>query len=177
MDSKEEKKERRQGYFARLKRKKTGKQNAELTSAAASNKDDPLKVILGKTPEKASDEEKKKKRGQGKQLRRNEIKRNHTGELQNNKNEKKEKKMVTKKPLGTVEYIATSKDTLNSIALAYNITPNKLVEINKLFSHMILPGQVLYVPFREPPSSVKENNFGVLISPGSSDAEYDKSGE
>ncbi|XP_073483301.1 nuclear receptor coactivator 7 isoform X1 [Aquarana catesbeiana] len=174
MDSKEEKKERRQGYFARLKRKKTGKQNAELTSAAASKKDDPLKVILGQTPEKASDEEKKKKRGQGKQLRRNEIKRHSAGELQNNKNEKKEKKMVTKKPLGTVEYIATSKDTLNSIALAFNITPNKLVEINKLFSHMILPGQVLYVPFYEPPSSVKENNFGVLVSPVSSDAEYDK---
>ncbi|XP_040206307.1 nuclear receptor coactivator 7 isoform X4 [Rana temporaria] len=104
MDSKEEKKERRQGYFARLKRKKTGKQNAELTSAAASNKDDPLKVILGQTPEKASDEEKKKKRGQGKQLRRNEIKRHSAGELQNNKNEKKEKKMLTTQPLGTVEY-------------------------------------------------------------------------
>lgn len=174
MDSKEEKKERRQSYFARLKRKKTGKQNAELTSAAASNKDDPLKVILGQTPEKASDEEKKKKRGQGKQLRRNEIKRHSAGELQNNKNEKKEKKMVTKKPLGTVEYIATSTDTLNSIALKFNITPNKLVEINKLFSHMILPGQVLYVPVCEPHSSVRESSCGVLASPVSSDAEYDK---
>ncbi|XP_040206306.1 nuclear receptor coactivator 7 isoform X3 [Rana temporaria] len=175
MDSKEEKKERRQGYFARLKRKKTGKQNAELTSAAASNKDDPLKVILGQTPEKASDEEKKKKRGQGKQLRRNEIKRHSAGELQNNKNEKKEKKMLTTQPLGTVEYTATSKDTLNTIALAFNVTPNKLVEMNKLFSHMILPGQVLYVPCGDPPpSNVKESSCGVIASTGSSDAEYDK---
>nr|DBA26636.1 TPA: hypothetical protein GDO54_010875 [Pyxicephalus adspersus] len=174
MDSKEEKKERRQSYFARLKKKKTGKQNAELTSATASNKEDPLKVILGQTPEKAPDEEKKKKRGQVKQLRRNEMKRPSGSEVQNNKNEKKEKKMVTRKPLGTVEYIATSTDTLNSIALKFNITPNKLVEINKLFSHMILPGQTLYVPVCEPHASVKDSSSGVLASPMSSDAEYDK---
>ncbi|XP_040206311.1 nuclear receptor coactivator 7 isoform X8 [Rana temporaria] len=97
------------------------------------------------------------------------------GELQNNKNEKKEKKMLTTQPLGTVEYTATSKDTLNTIALAFNVTPNKLVEMNKLFSHMILPGQVLYVPCGDPPpSNVKESSCGVIASTGSSDAEYDK---
>ncbi|KAM5164967.1 nuclear receptor coactivator 7 isoform 2-T2 [Mantella aurantiaca] len=82
--------------------------------------------------------------------------------------------MVTKRPLGTVEYIATNTDTLNSIALKFNITPNKLVEINKLFSHIILPGQALYVPVCEPHASIKESNSGVLVSPMSSDAEYDK---
>uniref|UniRef100_A0A8C4RKS7 LysM domain-containing protein n=1 Tax=Erpetoichthys calabaricus TaxID=27687 RepID=A0A8C4RKS7_ERPCA len=33
-------------------------------------------------------------------------------------------------------------DTLNCIALKFNITPNRLVEINHLFSHTICPGQV-----------------------------------
>ncbi|XP_068087569.1 nuclear receptor coactivator 7 isoform X2 [Hyperolius riggenbachi] len=179
MDIKEEKKERRQSYFARLKKKKTGKQIPELTSptpqvSATSNKDDPPKVILGQSLEKGLDEDKKKKRGQGKQIRRGEIKRHSTGDLQNNKNEKKEKKMVIKKPVGTAEYIATSTDTLNSIALKFNITPNKLVELNRLFTHTIVPGQVLYVPVCEPHASVKDSNSGVLASPMSSDAEYDK---
>ena len=38
---------------------------------------------------------------------------------------------------------AGSQDTLNSIALKFNITPNKLVELNKLFTHTIVPGQVM----------------------------------
>lgn len=38
---------------------------------------------------------------------------------------------------------AGSQDTLNSIALKFNITPNKLVELNKLFTHTIVPGQVI----------------------------------
>lgn len=36
-----------------------------------------------------------------------------------------------------------SLDTLNSIALKFNITPNKLVELNKLFTHTVVPGQVI----------------------------------
>lgn len=35
-----------------------------------------------------------------------------------------------------------SKDTLNSIALHFNITPNKLVQLNRLFSRSVVPGQV-----------------------------------
>ncbi|KAM4040970.1 nuclear receptor coactivator 7 isoform 2-T3 [Anomaloglossus baeobatrachus] len=181
MDSKEEKKERRPGYFARLKKRKTAKQSPELTSSNSHvdpppNKDGSLTVILGQVPEKALgiDEEKKKKRSQGKQSRRSENKRHSTGEIQNNKNEKKEKKMVMKKPPGTIEYVASNTDTLNSIALRFNITPNKLVELNRLFTQTIVPGQVLYVPVCEPHSSVKDANPGSLASPLSSDAEYDK---
>lgn len=36
----------------------------------------------------------------------------------------------------------SSKDTLNSIALQFNITPNKLVQLNRLFSRSVVPGQV-----------------------------------
>ncbi|XP_075718440.1 nuclear receptor coactivator 7 isoform X3 [Rhinoderma darwinii] len=180
MDSKEEKKERRPGYFARLKKRRTAKQNPELAASnshvdPSPSKDGSLKVILGQVPEKALslDEDKKKKRGQGKQLRRSENKRHSQGEI-HNKNEKKEKKMVMKKPLGTIEYIASNTDTLNCIALRFNVTPNKLVELNKLFTRTIVPGQVLYVPICEPHSSVKDANTGIITSPLSSDAEYDK---
>ncbi|XP_071997708.1 nuclear receptor coactivator 7 isoform X3 [Engystomops pustulosus] len=96
------------------------------------------------------------------------------GEVQNNKNEKKEKKMVMRKPAGTIEYIASNTDTLNSLALRFNVTPNRLVELNKLFTHTIVPGQVLYVPVTEPYASVKDANTSSLTSPLSSDAEYDK---
>ncbi|XP_040285034.1 nuclear receptor coactivator 7 isoform X2 [Bufo bufo] len=96
------------------------------------------------------------------------------GEIPNNKSEKKEKKMVMKKPLGTIEYTASNMDTLNSIALRFNITPNKLVELNRLFTHTIVPGQVLYVPVCESHASVKDATTGILASPLSSDAEYDK---
>ncbi|KAL8186481.1 UNVERIFIED_CONTAM: Nuclear receptor coactivator 7 [Gekko kuhli] len=92
-------------------------------------------------------------------------------------NEKKEKKMVFQKPHGTIEYTAGSQDTLNSIALKFNITPNKLVELNKLFTHTIVPGQVLYVPDTDPDSTagkLTSSSPGAPVSPSSSDAEYDK---
>ncbi|XP_024053115.1 nuclear receptor coactivator 7 isoform X1 [Terrapene carolina triunguis] len=96
---------------------------------------------------------------------------------QNKTNEKKEKKMVTQKPLGTIEYTAGSQDTLNSIALKFNITPNRLVELNRLFTHTIVPGQVLYVPDTDHYSSASRlasSCPGAPVSPSSSDAEYDK---
>ncbi|XP_037750656.1 nuclear receptor coactivator 7 isoform X1 [Chelonia mydas] len=96
---------------------------------------------------------------------------------QNKTNEKKEKKMVAQKPLGTIEYTAGSQDTLNSIALKFNITPNRLVELNRLFTHTIVPGQVLYVPATDHCSSaarLASSSPGAPVSPSSSDAEYDK---
>lgn len=79
-------------------------------------------------------------------------------------------KMEKKRPPGTVEFIVSiitvicsrhhgrfwqghisetsvflqvgPNDSLNSIALKFNITPNKLVQLNKLFSRSIYPGQV-----------------------------------
>lgn len=33
-------------------------------------------------------------------------------------------------------------DTLNSIALKFNNTPNQLVQLNRLYSHSVVPGQV-----------------------------------
>ncbi|XP_065690029.2 nuclear receptor coactivator 7 isoform X3 [Patagioenas fasciata] len=196
METKEEKKERRQGYFARLKKKRQAKQNTETVSANSpgspvsktpSEKDDESKVILEQISssednckiagekETAPDKEKKKKKyNQLKDIRRTELKRYYsTDDNQNKTNEKKEKKMVSQKPHGTIEYTAGNQDTINSIALKFNITPNKLVELNKLFTQTIVPGQILFVPET---SAVRLSSFspGAPVSPSSSDAEYDK---
>ncbi|KAF6115208.1 nuclear receptor coactivator 7 [Phyllostomus discolor] len=152
MDNKEEKKERKQSYFARLKKKKQAKQNAEAASAIATRthtgKGDVNTVILEQdkcniaVEEERITDEKKKRKNQLKEIRRTELKRYYSIEDNQNKtHDKKEKKMVVQKPHGTVEYTAGSQDTLNSIALKFNITPNKLVELNKLFTHTLVPGQ------------------------------------
>ncbi|XP_025278732.1 nuclear receptor coactivator 7 isoform X1 [Canis lupus dingo] len=189
MDTKEEKKERKQSYFARLKKKKQAKQNAETASAIATRthtgKEDAKTVILEQEKcniaveeEYLTDEKKKRKNNQLKEIRRTELKRYYsTDDNQNKTHDKKEKKMVVQKPHGTVEYTAGSQDTLNSIALKFNITPNKLVELNKLFTHTIVPGQVLFVPDANFPSStlrLSSSSPGATVSPSSSDAEYDK---
>ncbi|CAM4535710.1 nuclear receptor coactivator 7 isoform X2 [Caretta caretta] len=200
METKEEKKERRPGYFARLKKKKQAKQNAETVAANSRGttasrtqvgKDDGSKVILEQISSEdncklaeekeecvTEEEKKKKKYNQLKDIRRTELKRYYnTDDNQNKTNEKKEKKMVAQKPLGTIEYTAGSQDTLNSIALKFNITPNRLVELNRLFTHTIVPGQVLYVPDTDHCSSaarLASSSPGAPVSPSSSDAEYDK---
>ncbi|KAJ7401866.1 nuclear receptor coactivator 7 [Pitangus sulphuratus] len=179
-----------------LKKKRQVKQNTETASANSpgspvsktpSEKDDESKVILEqisssgdncKFPgekETAPDKEKKKKKyNQLKDIRRTELKRYYsTDDNQNKTNEKKEKKMVSQKPHGTIEYTAGNQDTINSIALKFNITPNKLVELNKLFTQTIVPGQILFVPET---SAARLSSFspGAPVSPSSSDAEYDK---
>ncbi|XP_029338409.1 nuclear receptor coactivator 7 isoform X3 [Mus caroli] len=192
MDTKEEKKEqkeRKQSYFARLKKKKQAKQNAEIVSAAASKsrsgKDDANSDILEQDKfnitaegDHSIDDKKKRKNNQLKEIRRTELKRYYSvDDNQNKTHDKKEKKMVVQKPQGTVEYTAGSQDTLNSVALKFNVTPNKLVELNKLFTHTIVPGQVLFVPDANISSStiqLSSSTPGATVSPSSSDAEYDK---
>ncbi|EFB13679.1 hypothetical protein PANDA_003136, partial [Ailuropoda melanoleuca] len=173
----------------RLKKKKQAKQNAETASAIATRthpgKEDAKTVILEQDKCNIAveegyitDEKKKRKNNQLKEIRRTELKRYYsTDDNQNKTHDKKEKKMVVQKPHGTMEYTAGSQDTLNSIALKFNITPNKLVELNKLFTHTIVPGQVLFVPDANFPSStlrLSSSSPGATVSPSSSDAEYDK---
>ncbi|KAI5094440.1 nuclear receptor coactivator 7-like isoform X2 [Silurus meridionalis] len=69
-----------------------------------------------------------------------------SGESGNNCKTNEQPKKEKRKPPGTVDYTVSSKDTLNSIALQFNITPNKLVQLNRLFSRSVLPGQKLFVP-------------------------------
>ncbi|KAM9310784.1 oxidation resistance protein 1a isoform 2-T2 [Pholidichthys leucotaenia] len=80
--------------------------------------------------------------------------------------EKKDgRRMSFQRPKGTIEYSVESRDTLNSIALKFDTTPNKLVQLNKLFSRAVVPGQVLYVPDPEYVSSVGSSPSLSPISP------------
>ncbi|NWU62923.1 OXR1 protein, partial [Pterocles burchelli] len=70
-----------------------------------------------------------------------------------------------------------SRDTLNSIALKFDTTPNELVQLNKLFSRAVVPGQILYVPDPDYISSVDSSpSLSPIspLSPTSSEAEIDK---
>uniref|UniRef100_H3CS02 Oxidation resistance protein 1 n=1 Tax=Tetraodon nigroviridis TaxID=99883 RepID=H3CS02_TETNG len=85
--------------------------------------------------------------------------------------------MSFQRPKGTTEYSVESRDTLNSIALKFDTTPNKLVQLNKLFSRAVVPGQVLYVPDPEYVSSVGSSPSLSPVSPLSpscSEAELEK---
>nr|XP_019829012.1 PREDICTED: oxidation resistance protein 1 [Bos indicus] len=70
-----------------------------------------------------------------------------------------------------------SRDSLNSIALKFDTTPNELVQLNKLFSRAVVTGQVLYVPDPEYVSSVESSpSLSPIspLSPTSSEAELEK---
>ncbi|XP_077070895.1 oxidation resistance protein 1a isoform X4 [Siphateles boraxobius] len=92
--------------------------------------------------------------------------------------EKKDgRRMSFQRPKGTIEYSVESRDTLNSISLKFDTTPNELVQLNKLFSRNVVPGQVLYVPDPEYASSAGSSpSFSPSspLSPTSSEADLEK---
>ncbi|KAK9513310.1 hypothetical protein VZT92_026852 [Zoarces viviparus] len=92
--------------------------------------------------------------------------------------EKKDgRRMSFQRPKGTIQYAVESRDTLNSIALKFDTTPNELVQLNKLFSRAVVPGQVLYVPDPEYVSSVGSSpSLSPIspLSPTSSEADLEK---
>ncbi|XP_068094010.1 oxidation resistance protein 1 isoform X2 [Hyperolius riggenbachi] len=92
--------------------------------------------------------------------------------------EKKDgRRMSFQKPKGSMEYTVESRDSLNSIALKFDTTPNELVQLNKLFSRAVVPGQLLYVPDPDYLSSVESSpSLSPIspLSPTSSEVEYEK---
>ncbi|XP_056262008.1 oxidation resistance protein 1a isoform X2 [Pseudoliparis swirei] len=92
--------------------------------------------------------------------------------------EKKDgRRMSFQRPKGTIEFSVETRDTLNSIALKFDTTPNELVQLNKLFSRAVVPGQVLYVPDPEYISSVGSSpSLSPIspLSPTSSEADLEK---
>ncbi|XP_052473920.1 oxidation resistance protein 1-like isoform X2 [Carassius gibelio] len=92
--------------------------------------------------------------------------------------EKKDgRRMSFQRPKGTIQYSVELRDTLNSIALKFDTTPNELVQLNKLFSRNVVPGQVLYVPDPEYVSSAGSSpSFSPSspLSPTSSEADLEK---
>ncbi|KAM3928355.1 oxidation resistance protein 1 isoform 2-T2 [Leptodactylus fuscus] len=95
--------------------------------------------------------------------------------------EKKDgRRMSFQKPKGTMEYTVESRDSLNSIALKFDTTPNELVQLNKLFSRAVVPGQLLYVPDPDYISSVESSpSISPIspLSPTSSEVEFEKSAD
>ncbi|XP_043859143.1 oxidation resistance protein 1 isoform X6 [Dromiciops gliroides] len=111
--------------------------------------------------------------------RRSELKRFYTIDTGQKKSlDKKDgRRMSFQKPKGTIEYTVESRDSLNSIALKFDTTPNELVQLNKLFSRAVVTGQVLYVPDPEYVSSVESSpSLSPIspLSPTSSEPEFDK---
>uniref|UniRef100_A0A0P6JHH2 Oxidation resistance protein 1 n=1 Tax=Heterocephalus glaber TaxID=10181 RepID=A0A0P6JHH2_HETGA len=111
--------------------------------------------------------------------RRSGLQRFYTIDTGQKKNlEKKDgRRMSFQKPKGTLEYTVESRDSLNSIALKFDTTPNELVQLNKLFSRSVVTGQVLYVPDPEYVSSAESSpSLSPIspLSPTSSEAEFDK---
>ncbi|XP_026097101.1 nuclear receptor coactivator 7-like [Carassius auratus] len=124
-----EKTEKRPGYFARLKKKRQLKQSQSEKADAERNQSD----LESKTPvicEPAPI---------GRSQERNPERARGSDDYSRTKTEKS-------KPPGTVEFTVGPKDTLNSIALKFDITPNELLHLNRLFSHSVVPGQKLFVP-------------------------------
>ncbi|ROL45225.1 Nuclear receptor coactivator 7 [Anabarilius grahami] len=133
-----EKTEKRPGYFARLKKKRQQKQSQSEKADADLESKTPVicePAPIGQSQERNAEREQPEKTKSGQNDRSDD----------NSKSCSQTKKEKSKPP-GTVEYTVGLKDTLNSIALKFNITPNKLVQLNRLFSHSVLPGQKLFVP-------------------------------
>ncbi|XP_046878370.1 nuclear receptor coactivator 7 isoform X2 [Hypomesus transpacificus] len=128
-----EKRERKPGYFARLKRRRQLKQSQSEKGVAQQNPSDSPIISCPEAPaQKPGDNV-----GDDTHLPQRPDERDSS-----NSQSKREKR----KPPGTVEYTVEPQDTLNIVALKFNITPNQLVQINKLFSQSIIPGQKLFVP-------------------------------
>ncbi|KAA0710089.1 Oxidation resistance protein 1 [Triplophysa tibetana] len=110
--------------------------------------------------------------------RRGELKRGYTIDTGQKKNTLKDVRRISfQRPKGTMEYVVESRDTLNSISLKFDTTPNELVQLNKLFSRAVVPGKVLYVPDPEYISSADSSPSLSPISPlslTSSEADLEK---
>ncbi|XP_074471299.1 nuclear receptor coactivator 7 isoform X1 [Sebastes fasciatus] len=148
-----EKRDRKPGYFARLKRRRQLKQ-----SQSEKNVTEQSPAIIS-CPDIPNDSDPNKKTD----LQRITAKPPAGSEdgCKSNNQAKREKK----RPPGTVDFVVGPDDSLNSIALTFNVTPNKLVQLNKLFSRSIYPGQKLFVP----DVSLSETD---LKSPSSSDPSF-----
>ncbi|XP_077051238.1 oxidation resistance protein 1b isoform X2 [Siphateles boraxobius] len=112
--------------------------------------------------------------------RRGELKRGYTIDTGQKKSalERKDVRRISfQRPKGTMEYVVESRDTLNSIALKFDTTPNELVQLNKLFSRAVVPGKVLYVPDPGYISSAESSpSLSPIspLSPTSSEADHEK---
>ncbi|XP_051465229.1 oxidation resistance protein 1 isoform X3 [Apus apus] len=147
--------------------------------AAEAQTAQPSKSLLTTKTATSEEEQNNTANTQRRNPRRSELKRYYTIDAGQKKTPDKKdgRRMSFQKPKGTLEYSVESRDTLNSIALKFDTTPNELVQLNKLFSRAVVPGQILYVPDPDYISSVDSSpSLSPIspLSPTSSEAELDK---
>ncbi|TNN82683.1 Oxidation resistance protein 1 [Liparis tanakae] len=124
-----EKRDRKPGYFARLKRRRQLKQSQSEKNVTEQN---PAVISC---PDVPNDQDPDKKTD----LQR--IPAKPPAASDDGCNGAVKAKREKKRPPGTTEFIVGPDDSLSSIALKFNVTPNKLVQLNKLFSRSVYPGQ------------------------------------
>lgn len=56
----------------------------------------------------------------------------------------------------TIKYVVKQGDSLYSIAMKYDTTPNEIINLNKLASSIIYPNQVLFIPKRKEDTKTEE---------------------
>ncbi|XP_064298309.1 oxidation resistance protein 1 isoform X3 [Phalacrocorax carbo] len=170
------------GIITRLKKKS---QSVDISGpgcnpvAAEAQTPQPSKSLLATKTATSEEEQNNTANTQRRNPRRSELKRYYTIDTGQKKTPDKKdgRRMSFQKPRGTIEYSVESRDTLNSIALKFDTTPNELVQLNKLFSRAVVPGQILYVPDPDYISSVDSSpSLSPVspLSPTSSEAELDK---
>ncbi|XP_026699534.1 oxidation resistance protein 1 isoform X4 [Athene cunicularia] len=170
------------GIITRLKKKS---QSVDIGApgcnpvAAEAQTPQPSKSLLATKTATSEEEQNNTANTQRRNPRRSELKRYYTIDTGQKKTPDKKdgRRMSFQKPKGTIEYSVESRDTLNSIALKFDTTPNELVQLNKLFSRAVVPGQILYVPDPDYISSVESSpSLSPIspLSPTSSEAELDK---
>ncbi|KAM6088115.1 oxidation resistance protein 1 isoform 3-T5 [Chlamydotis macqueenii] len=170
------------GIITRLKKKS---QSVDISGpgcnpvAAEAQTPQPSKSLPAPKTAASEEEQNNTANTQRRNPRRSELKRYYTIDTGQKKTPDKKdgRRMSFQKPKGTIEYSVESRDTLNSIALKFDTTPNELVQLNKLFSRAVVPGQILYVPDPDYISSVDSSpSLSPIspLSPTSSEAELDK---
>ncbi|XP_076844156.1 nuclear receptor coactivator 7b isoform X2 [Brachyhypopomus gauderio] len=138
-----EKKEKRPGYFARLKKRRQLRQSQSEKAVAEESPLEPDSkgpIICAPAPA----EQVQNNNPGGDQSSKSEAA--MRGGPEDNRKSNGQAKKEKRRPPGTVEYTVGPEDTFNSIALKFNITPTTLVQLNRLFSRSVVPGQRLFVP-------------------------------
>ncbi|XP_048841535.1 nuclear receptor coactivator 7 isoform X4 [Brienomyrus brachyistius] len=146
-------KERKTGYFARLKRRKHIKLNQSEPSVAKQNQAQQnhsrslrVSALAGHRKHSPAETDKSSASMTACAEDKKTCLQEKHGVKEDNHDKKDGVKKEKRGPPGTMEYTVVPQDTLNSIALKFNIMPNKLVQLNRLFSHSVVPGQTLFVP-------------------------------
>ncbi|XP_070705590.1 nuclear receptor coactivator 7 isoform X2 [Pempheris klunzingeri] len=129
-----EKRDRKPGYFARLKRRRQLKPSQSEKSV---NEQSPAIISC---PDVPNDSDPNRKTDPQR------ITAKPPAGSDDGCQSKNQVKREKRRPPGTVEFTVGPNDSLSSIALKFNVTPNKLVQLNKLFSRSVYPGQKLFVP-------------------------------